>query len=111
MPTVASVSGGWIGCPSSPRQSVLRFMSAPPWIAPDCSAHVGRERPGAGVAVELDLLGLEEEVERRVLGQIDLDLGHARARPVLDPGLAEVVFDVVKAAFAHEQIIGSGPDE
>jgi diacylglycerol kinase family enzyme len=38
-----------------------------------------------------------------VLGEEGLDLGDTRAGPVLQPGLAEVVLDLVKAAFAHDR--------
>ena len=36
-----------------------------------------------------------------MLGQERLDLAQADCRPVLDPGLGEVVFDDVEAALAH----------
>ena len=47
------------------------------------------------------LLGLEKARESSVLGEKVLDLGHAGTRPVLEPGLGEVVLDAMKAAFAH----------
>ena len=36
-----------------------------------------------------------------MLGEERLDLENSRARPVLEPRIAEVVFDLVKAAFTH----------
>lgn len=36
-----------------------------------------------------------------MLGQKSLDLGYARAGPILEPGFAEIVFDSVEAAVAH----------
>jgi diacylglycerol kinase family enzyme len=36
-----------------------------------------------------------------VLGEQQLDLGDARARPVLEPGVAEIVLDEMEAALAH----------
>lgn len=49
----------------------------------------------------LGLLRVEEAQKGRVLGKESLDLGDAGAGPVLDPGLTEVVLDVMKAAFTH----------
>src|SRR5262249_1300972 len=46
-------------------------------------------------------LCVEEAQERCVLRQEGLDLGNAGARPVLHPGLAEVVLDLMEAALAH----------
>jgi len=51
--------------------------------------------------LRLRLLRLEEAQEGRMLGEERLDLENSRARPVLEPGFAEVVFDLVKAAFTH----------
>src|SRR5881227_2650548 len=59
----------------------------------------------------LVLVRVEEAEEGRVLGEVDLDLRHARARPVLEPRLAEVVFDVMKTAFAHVRMIGIASDD
>src|SRR5262245_767970 len=53
--------------------------------------------------------GLEEEQERRVLAQQILDLRDARARPVLDPRLGQVVLDVVESALVHVLMIGQEP--
>src|SRR5262249_15740823 len=52
-------------------------------------------------AETLGLLCVEEAQERCVLRQEGLDLGNAGARPVLHPGLAEVVLDLMEAALAH----------
>ena len=49
----------------------------------------------------LGLLRLEEAEERRMLGEERLDLGNSRPGPVLEPGLAEVVLDLMEAALAH----------
>src|SRR5262249_59346026 len=49
----------------------------------------------------LRLLRVEEAQEGCVLRKEGFDLGDAGAGPVLDPGFAEVVLDVMKAAFAH----------
>jgi hypothetical protein len=54
-------------------------------------------------------LGFEEAQERRMLGEIVLDLGDARPGPVLEPGLGEVVLDAMEAAFAHAEMIDIGP--
>src|SRR5438128_1382621 len=59
----------------------------------------GRGRPSRGL--RLRLLRLEEAQEGRMLGEERLDLENSCARPVLEPGFAEVVFDLVKAAFTH----------
>jgi hypothetical protein len=56
----------------------------------------------------LSLVGLEEAQEGRVLGEEVLDLGDARPGPVLEPGLGEVVLDVMEAAFAHAGMIDMG---
>ena len=40
-----------------------------------------------------------------MLGEEVLDLGNAGTRPVLEPGLGEVVLDAMKAAFAHAAMI------
>ena len=53
-------------------------------------------------------LGFEEAEERRMLGEIVLDLGDARPGPVLEPGLGEVVLDAMEAAFAHAGMIDMG---
>ena len=45
--------------------------------------------------------GLEEGQEGRVLAQQILDLRDARTRPVLDPRLGQIVFDVVESALVH----------
>ena len=42
-----------------------------------------------------------------MLGEEGLDLGDAGAGPILHPGLAEIVLDLVKAAFTHELNIGT----
>ena len=44
-----------------------------------------------------------------MLGKEVLDLRDAGARPVLEPGLGEVVLDAVKAAFAHDGMIDTRP--
>src|SRR6266508_632135 len=49
----------------------------------------------------LGVLCVEEAEEGCVLGEEGLDLGDAGAGPVLHPGLAEIVLDLVKAAFTH----------
>ena len=49
----------------------------------------------------LGLLRVEKAQKRRVLGEEGLDLGDACSRPVLEPGVAEVVLDLMKAAIAH----------
>src|SRR5215208_5602228 len=49
----------------------------------------------------LRLLRFEEAQESGVLCQQRLDLGNTRAGPILQPGVAEVVLDVVEAALAH----------
>ena len=41
-----------------------------------------------------------------MLGKERLDLEDARARPILEPGFAEVVLYLVKAAFTHGLNIG-----
>ena len=46
-------------------------------------------------------VGLEVLEERGVLREIRLHLADAGARPVLKPGLAQIVLDVVEAALAH----------
>ena len=46
--------------------------------------------------------GFEKGQESRVLAQQILDLRDARACPVLDPGLGQIVFDVVESALVHE---------
>src|SRR5438034_11402100 len=50
---------------------------------------------------DLRLLRLEEAQESRMLGEENLDLRDSRPGPVLEPGVAEVVLDLVKAAFTH----------
>jgi len=45
--------------------------------------------------------GLEEGEERGVLAQQILDLRDPRPRPVLDPRLGQVVFDVMESALVH----------
>ena len=40
-----------------------------------------------------------------MLGEVLLDLGHARSGPVLEPGLGEVVLDPVETAFTHADMI------
>jgi hypothetical protein len=42
-----------------------------------------------------------------MLGEERFDLQDAGAGPILEPGLAEVVLDLVKAAFTHELNIGT----
>src|SRR5438477_3568473 len=49
------------------------------------------------------LLRVEETQEGRVLGEEGFDLGDSGAGPVLQPGVAEVVLDPVKAAFTHSR--------
>ncbi len=44
---------------------------------------------------------VEKAQKRCVLGEEGFDLGDACAGPVLDPRLAEIVLDLVKAAFTH----------
>jgi hypothetical protein len=56
---------------------------------------------GRADAKRLGLLRVEEAQKRCVLGEEGLDLRDARSRPVLEPGVAEVVLDLMKAAFAH----------
>lgn len=58
--------------------------------------YLGRSNPK-----RLRLLRVEEAQECRVLGEEGLDLGDAGTCPVLEPGIAEVVLDLMKAAFAH----------
>src|SRR5215218_4268482 len=60
-----------------------------------------RGLPAAARVKTLRVLRLEEAQERCVLGEQSLDLGDAGTCPILQPGLAEVVLDVVKAAFTH----------
>ena len=61
--------------------------------------------------------GFEEAQERGVLAEQILDLDDAGARPVLDPGLGQVILDVVKAALGHWVMIdpemedGNGPSD
>ena len=93
MPIVASVSGGWIGCPGSP---LTRYRSFTRRVA--CRTRSGEER--------YFLSGLEEAQERGVLAEQILDLRDAGARPVLDPGLGQVVLDVMEAALVHPVMIG-----
>src|SRR5262249_12325573 len=47
------------------------------------------------------VLRLEVAQERRVLAEQSLDLCNADDHPVLDPGLGEIVLDVMKAAVTH----------
>src|SRR5438876_7129166 len=49
----------------------------------------------------LRLLRLEKAEKRSVLGEERLDLSHSRTGPILEPGLAEVVLDLVQTALAH----------
>src|SRR5215208_2172059 len=62
----------------------------------------------ADPAVEETLLGvrLEEAQERGVLAEEVFDLRDAGACPVLDPGLGEVILDVMEAALVHSVMIG-----
>ena len=55
----------------------------------------------AAILAPLVLVRVEVAEEGGVLREVGLDLGHSGARPILEPRLAEVVFDVVKTAFAH----------
>ena len=64
------------------------------------------KRSRAGFAL-LRLLRLEEAQKGRVLGEERFDFEDARARPIFEPGLAEVVLDLVKAAFTHFLNIGT----
>ncbi len=45
-----------------------------------------------------------------MLGEELLDLEDSGSSPVLEPGVGEIVFDRVKAAFAHGAIIGMRAD-
>src|SRR3954471_2438490 len=92
MPIVASVSGGWIGCPGSPWTRYRSFT----------------RRVLAEPAVEETLLvvGLEEAQERGVLAEQILDLRDAGSCPVLDPRLGQVILDVMEAALIHSVMIG-----
>src|SRR2546423_15459874 len=85
---------------SPPRdRSVPRYVFDRPAVLPPEKAP-GRQR--------LDVLRLEEGQERRVLRQEMLDLGDAGACPVLDPGLGQIVRDVVETALAHDLMIDTG---
>src|SRR6266571_5043672 len=55
----------------------------------------------SGGALRLRLSGLQEAEEGGVLGEQRLDLGDAGAGPVLEPGLAEIVLDLVQTSLAH----------
>src|SRR4051794_27453730 len=59
------------------------------------------EIPRSPDSETLRVVRLEETQKRRVLGEEGFDLGDACAGPVLDPRVAEIVLDVMKAAFAH----------
>jgi hypothetical protein len=63
------------------------------------------------LAVEgLGLFGRVEVVEERgVLREVRLELLKTNLEPVLEPVLAQLVFDSVEAAIAHDQIIGTEP--
>ena len=62
--------------------------------------------PGEFQLKSLRLLRLEELQESRMLGEERFDFKDARAGPILEPGFAEVVLDLVKAAFTHGLNIG-----
>ena len=49
----------------------------------------------------LRLLRLEKAQESRMLGEERFDFQDAGASPILEPGFAEVVLDLMKAALAH----------
>ena len=49
----------------------------------------------------LRLLRLEKAQESRVLGEERFDFKDAGTCPILEPGFAQVVLDLVKAAFTH----------
>ena len=55
----------------------------------------------------LRLLRLEKTQESRVLGEERFDFKDAGTCPILEPGFAQVVLDLVKAAFTHELNIGT----
>ena len=55
----------------------------------------------------LRLLRLEKAQESRVLGEERFDFKDAGTGPILEPGFAQVVLDLVKAAFTHELNIGT----
>ena len=55
----------------------------------------------------LRLLRLEKAQESRVLGEERFDFQDAGTCPILEPGFAEVVLDLVKAAFTHALNIGT----
>ena len=55
----------------------------------------------------LRLLRLEKAQESRVLGEERFDFKDAGTCPILEPGFAQVVLDLVKAAFTHELNIGT----
>src|SRR3954453_14695303 len=86
------------------------------WSAPSDSANSAPRAPasqeriaaGGGSALcrgLLDVLGLEEAQESRVLGEKLFDLGDARSGPVPEPGIREGVLDPMQAAFAHAAMI------
>jgi hypothetical protein len=50
---------------------------------------------------------LEEAQESRVLGEERFYFKDARTGPILEPGFAQVILDLVKAAFTHELNIGT----
>src|SRR5688572_28322130 len=101
MPIVASVSGGWRGCPGRPRTRSLRFT---------CSsdrADSGAMDHRTGTRTEVLVLDAFEELEEgRVLVEEGRNLLEPGSSPIFDPGLRQVVGDVVEAAFAHVSMIG-----
>src|SRR2546430_3496787 len=69
---------------------------------------MARESTGSRAKFQLlRLLRLEESQESRVLGEERFDFEDARACPILEPGFAEIVLDLVKAAFTHGLNIGT----
>src|SRR6476620_1325911 len=68
---------------------------------------MGETARPAGLRRGLRLLRVEKAQEGCVLRTQRLDLEDSCAGPVLEPGLAEVVLDMMQAAFAHRLNLGT----
>ena len=99
-----SVSGGRYGRPGRPRSSSQHAVRVP--AARGTQTHDGQD----GAERRRVFVRVEVAEEGCVLAEQYSRARSAHGGPVLDPGLGEIVLDVVQSAVAHAQMIGiAGP--